>query len=111
LTSFRRRQELAAQSGGVAEPEEDPGGPGLWHPRRRHRTDEQRRQQAEADAEEARSAMLAADAQLTEALAAKAATEQELDRARKARGLRPTSGGSMLDDLANDVYDAMAWLL
>ena len=77
LTSFRRRQELAREGGGVAEPEdlgrpEDP----LWHPRRRRRADEQRFLAAEADAEEARAAMLAADAQLMEALAAQAAAEQ-----------------------------------
>ena len=74
LTSFRRRQELAAH-GAAAKPENRPGD-ASWHPRLRHRADEQRRRQAQADAEEARSAVLEADALLTAALAAQAAAER-----------------------------------
>ena len=117
LTSFRRRQELATQVGGTAE-SEDPGPQdALWHPRRRRRTDEQRLQQAEADAEEARSAMLEVDAQLQEALAAKAAAEQKArerskDRSKdKAAGLRLAREGSILDELVDNVNEAMDWLL
>lgn len=74
LTSFRRRQELAAH-GVVAKPENRPGD-AFWHPRLRRRADEQRRREAEADAEEARSAVLEADALLTAALTAQAAAER-----------------------------------
>ncbi len=74
LTSFRRRQELAAQ-GAAAKPENRPGD-AFWHPRRRRRADEQGRSRAEADAEEARSAVLEADALLTAARAAQAAAER-----------------------------------
>ena len=85
LTSFRRRQELAAQ-GAVAKPENRPGD-AFWHPRRGRRADEQRRRQAEDDAEEARSAVLEADALLTAALAAQAAAERAVvaERAAQAR--------------------------
>jgi hypothetical protein len=78
LTSFRRRQELARQGGDAAAEPDDLGRPGvaIWHLPRQRRADRQRLQQAGADAEEARSAMLEADAQLTEALAARAAAEQ-----------------------------------
>jgi hypothetical protein len=113
LTSFRRRQQLATQGAGTAE-SEDPGPEdALWHPRRRRRTDEQRLQQAEADAEEAHSAMLEVDAQLQEALAAKAAAEQEaLERSKdKAAGLRLAREGSILGELLDDVNEAMDWLL
>jgi hypothetical protein len=79
LTAFRRRQELAQQGGGVAEPEDlRRSWIALWGPRR------QRRQQAEAAAEEARSAALEADAQLTEALAARGAAEEAAVAARDA---------------------------
>jgi hypothetical protein len=74
LTSFWRRQELAAQ-GAAANPENRPGD-ASWHPRRRRRADKQGRWQAEADAEEARSAVLEADALLTAARAAQAAAER-----------------------------------
>jgi hypothetical protein len=79
--------------------------------------DEQRLQQAEADAEEARSAMLEVDAQLQEALAAKAAAEQKAqerskDRSKdKAAGLRLAREGSILDELVDNVNEAMDWLL
>jgi len=85
LTSFRRRQELAAQ-GAVAKSENRPGD-AFGHPRRRRRADEQRRRQAEDDAEEARSAVLEADALLTAAIAAQAAAERAVvaERAAQAR--------------------------
>ena len=71
LAAFRRRQELALQGGGVAEPEElRRPGIALWGPRRK------RRQQAETEAQEAHAAALEADARLTEALAGRAAAEQ-----------------------------------
>ncbi len=75
LTAFRRRQMLAPHGGGVAG-SQDLGRPGIavW---RYRRAGAQRRHQAEADAGEARLAALQADAQLTEALAAKTAAEQE----------------------------------
>ncbi len=75
LTAFRRRQMLAPHGGGVAG-SQDLGRPGMavW---RYRRAGAQRRHQAEADAGEARLAALQADAQLTEALAAKTAAEQE----------------------------------
>jgi colicin import membrane protein len=83
LRAFRRRQELAQQGGGVAEPEDlRRSWIALWGLRR------QRRQQAEADAEEARSAALEADAQLTEALAARAAAEEAAVAARDAAQVR-----------------------
>jgi hypothetical protein len=85
LTAFQRREELARQGGGVAEPE--PGRPGiaLW---RYRRADAQRRQRAEALAEEARAAVREADERLTEALAAKAAAEQEAVAVREAAEAR-----------------------
>jgi hypothetical protein len=70
LTAFRRRQVLVQQGGGMAEPKDDA----------------QRRQRAEADAGEARAAALEADARLTEALAAKAAAEQEAVATQDCRG-------------------------
>ena len=73
LTAFRRRQMLARQGGGVAGPQ-NPGRPGFGFWRRRQR--------AEADAREAHLAALEADAQLAEALAAKAGAEQEAEAAR-----------------------------
>jgi hypothetical protein len=78
LTSFRRRREVATHGSGAADPEEDPGRPRepLWHRRRRRHTDEERHLPAEAAAEEARAAMLEADAQLAAALAAQATAEQ-----------------------------------
>ena len=79
LTAFRRRQELAQQGGGVAEPEDLRRSWIALRGPRRHR-----RQQAQADAEEARSAALEADAQLTEALAARAAAEDAAVAAREA---------------------------
>lgn len=84
LTAFQRREELARQGGDVAEPE--PGRPGiaLW---RYRRADAQRRQRAEALAEEARAAVREADERLTEALAAKAAAEQDAAGAREAAEL------------------------
>jgi len=80
LTAFRQRQMLARQGGGAAGPE-DLGRPGfaVW---RYRRAGAQRRQRAEAEAGEARLAALQADAQLAEALAAKAAAEQEAAAAR-----------------------------
>ena len=73
LTAFRQRQVPAGQSGQAAGPEE-PGRPGFafWR-----RAGAQRRQRAEAEVAEARSAALQADAQLAEALAGRAAAEQE----------------------------------
>jgi hypothetical protein len=81
LTAFRRRQVLARQGGGTAAPG-DPDRPGFafWR----------RRQRAEADAEQARSAARQADARLAEALAAKAAAEQEAEAAREAAQARAT---------------------
>ena len=78
LTAFRRRQVLAGQGGGMAGPEVA-GRPGFafWR-----RAGTQRLQRAEAEAGEARLAVLQADAQLAEALAAKAAAEQEADATR-----------------------------
>jgi len=65
--------------------------------------------------------MLAADAQLTEALAAQAAAEQaavaaaEAAQARiaeaEARELRPGGEGSILGELVNSVYETVDWLL
>ena len=84
LTAFRRRQVLTRQGSGVAEPG-DKGRPGFafWR----------RRQRAEAEAGEARLAAVQADAQLAEAVAAKAAAEQEAGAAREAaqaRAARPS---------------------
>jgi hypothetical protein len=128
MTSFRRRQELAAQSGAAGP--EDPGS-SFWHPRRHRGADEQRRQQAEA-AEEARSAVLEAEARAAaaEALAAAAATRaaaaeahalaaeqeaararQELGEVRKAGGLWLAREGSMLGELVKGVYEAVDWLI
>ncbi len=75
LTAFRRRQVLARQGGGP----QDLGRPGFafWR-----RAGAQRRQRAEAEAGEARQAVLEADARLAAALAAKAAAEQEAAAAR-----------------------------
>ncbi len=86
LTAFRRRQVLARQGGGAAGPEDLGRRPGfaVW----RHRGGAQRRQRAEAEAGEARLAALQADAQLAEALAAKAAAEQEAVAAREAAQAR-----------------------
>jgi hypothetical protein len=80
LTAFRRRQLLARQGGGAAGPE-DLGRPGFafWR-----RAGAQRRQRAEAEAGEARLAVLEAGARLADALAAKAAAEQEAVAAREA---------------------------
>ena len=74
LTAFRRRQMPARPGDGAAAPG-DPDRPGFafWR----------RRQLAEADAREARSAAVQADAQLAEALAAKAAAEQEAKAAKE----------------------------
>ncbi len=125
LTSFLRRRELAAQAG-VTEPE-DSGGPGdaFWHPGRRRRADEQRHQQAEADAEEARSAILEAEsrARAAEQEAARArqaaeSAQKELDKAREAGGPWLVSEGSVLGELVEGVsegvegvYEAMDWLM
>jgi hypothetical protein len=118
LTSFRRRQELAAQ-GGVTQLE-DPGHPGgaFWHPRRRHRAEEQYQREAEAAVEEARSSVLEAEARAVAAESrAKAAeqeaarAQQELDKARKVGGLSLTSEGSLLGELVKSVNDAVDWLV
>jgi hypothetical protein len=115
LTSFRRRQELAAQ-GGVTEPED--AGAAFWHPRRHHRDDEQRRQQAEAAAEEARSAVLEAEARAAAAEARALAAEQEAARARQGLDQARKTGrpwlareGSILGELVNGVYEAVDWLI
>ena len=78
LTAFRRRQVLARQGGGAAGPQ-DLGRPGFafWR-----RAGAQRRQRTEAEAGQARQAVLEADARLAAALAAKAAAEQEAAAAR-----------------------------
>jgi len=84
LTAFRRRQVLAGQGGGMAGPEDvDRPGFAFWR-----RAGTQRRQRAEAEAKEARLAALQADAQLAEALAAKAAADQEAVGAREAAQAR-----------------------
>src|ERR1019366_2137255 len=94
LTAFRRRQELARQGGGVAEPE-DLGRPAaaLWQPRRRRRADNQHRQRAEAHAEAAPSAAVEAGPLLTEALAATAAAERAAGAAREAAQGRVAEAG------------------
>jgi hypothetical protein len=84
LTAFRRRQVLAGQGGGMAGPEEA-GRPGFafWR-----RAGTQRLQRAEAEAREARLAVLQADERLAEALAAKAAADREAVGARDAAQAR-----------------------
>jgi hypothetical protein len=108
LTSFERRQELATQ-GGVTEPE-NPGS-AFWHPRRHRRADEQRVQQAEAIAEEARSAVLEAESRARAAEQEAARMRQELDEARKAGGLLLASEGSMLGELVQDISKTLDWLI
>jgi hypothetical protein len=79
LTAFRQRQVLAGPTGEAAAAQEARRqGFAAW----RRRASAQRRQQAEAEAAEARSAALQADTLLVEALAAKADAEQEAATAR-----------------------------
>jgi hypothetical protein len=82
LTAFPRRQMLARQGGEVAAPRDPDHHPGLafWR----------RRQWAEAEAREARSVAVQAEARLAEALTARADAEQEAEaaQARAARAER-----------------------
>jgi hypothetical protein len=117
LTSFLRRRQLATQSR-VAELE-DPGRPEdtFWHLRRHRRSDDQRRQQAEADAEEAHAAVLEAESRAMaaeqEAARARQAVEsarKELNEAREARSLWLTGEGSMLGELAKGVQEGVEYV-
>jgi hypothetical protein len=112
LTSFRRRQELAAQ-GDVTEPE-DAGHPGgaFWHPRRRRHADEQCHQHAEAAIEEARSAVLEAEAHTVAAESRAKAAEQEAAQAQQE--LHKTgkiSEGSLLGELVKSLNETVDWLI